>query len=345
MSKADSRAYGTFHDVEGGAQQHLAHGKEGKETGKELQTKWMENAYIAVLFAFWYLLNAWYNIDNKRCLNFIKVPYTLSAIQLFIGWFWFFPLWFTGIRAPPKLHSWDAFWTKIFPQGVCHVVTHLGAVVALSAGAVSFVHIVKALEPAFSATLSVAMLGQHMAWQSYLSLFPIIGGVAMASAHELSFSWLAFAGANISNVASSLRAIFAKIAMSNKKDVGENLTQSNMYSLLTIVGALISLPIALIMEGPMLGAMWEEAVSKHGAYPILWAAFSSSISYYAYNEVAYIALGKVHQVTHAVGNTMKRVVIIVTSVWFFSTHLTGLGVAGSAIAILGTFLYAMSKSH
>jgi hypothetical protein len=45
-------------------------------------------------------------------------------------------------------------------------------------------------------------------------------------------------------------------------------------------------------------------------------------SYYAYNEVAFLALGKVNPVTHAVGNTIKRVVIIVASVIAFKTPMS-----------------------
>merc|ERR1719451_274841 len=67
-------------------------------------------------------------------------------------------------------------------------------------------------------------------------------------------------------------------------------------------------------------------------------------SYYAYNEVAFLALGKVNPVTHAVGNTIKRVVIIVASVIAFKTPISTLGVIGSSIAILGTLLYSLAKS-
>ena len=44
--------------------------------------------------------------------------------------------------------------------------------------------------------------------------------------------------------------------------------------------------------------------------------------YYLYNEVAFLALGRVNPVTHAVGNTIKRVVIIVASVIAFKTPIS-----------------------
>ena len=48
--------------------------------------------------------------------------------------------------------------------------------------------------------------------------------------------------------------------------------------------------------------------------------------------------------THAVGNTVKRVVIIVASVIAFKTPVSTEGVIGSSVAIAGTLLYSLAKS-
>ena len=56
-----------------------------------------------------------------------------------------------------------------------------------------------------------------------------------------------------------------------------------------------------------------------------------------------LALNKVHPVTHAVANTLKRVVILLACVLFFRTPMTPLCIAGSAIAIIGSYFYSMAK--
>ena len=101
----------------------------------------------------------------------------------------------------------------------------MGAVIAFFAGAVSFGHIVKASEPVVSSLLNFAFLGEVMPWQVYASLLPIIGGVGLASASELSFNWLlrlqkrvalklrlCFGAAMGSNLGSASRAVYSKKA-------------------------------------------------------------------------------------------------------------------------------------
>lgn len=58
--------------------------------------------------------------------------------------------------------------------------------------------------------------------------------------------------------------------------------------------------------------------------------------YYLYNEVAFLALPEVAPVTHAVTNTVKRVVIILAlaSVVVFRTPVSPLGMVGAGVAIV-----------
>merc|ERR1712187_704662 len=106
----------------------------------------------------------------------------------------------------------------------------------------------------------------------------------------------------------------------------------------------MGLPIVCAIEGP--SAMLKDfhvAYAKGGAQFLLWMLYSGFF-YYMYNEVAFKALGKLDPVTHAVSNTMKRVVIIITAIIVFGTPVTPLGVAGSSIAIGGTLLYSLAKN-
>ena len=47
-------------------------------------------------------------------------------------------------------------------------------------------------------------------------------------------------------------------------------------------------------------------------------------------------------VTFSVGNTMKRVAVVVSSIMFFKNPVSLLNWVGSAVAIAGTYLYSLA---
>ena len=220
-------------------------------------------------------------------------------------------------------------------------------IVISGAGAVSFAHIVKASEPVVTCGLNALLLGQVLPLPVYLTLLPIIGGVAIASMKELSFTVLALASAMLSNVSSAARGVLSKKTMSGKK-IGENLDAQNLYAVLTALSTIILIPTCLALEGTsFFTAFAKVAADKASTYTtqsLSTLLLLSGISYYAYNEVAFLALGKVNPVTHAVGNTIKRVVIIVASVIAFKTPMSTGSIIGSSVAIFGTLLYSLAMN-
>lgn len=58
----------------------------------------------------------------------------------------------------------------------------------MSKVAVSFTHIIKSGEPAFSVLVSRFLLGETFPASVYLSLIPIIGGCGLAALTELNFN-------------------------------------------------------------------------------------------------------------------------------------------------------------
>merc|ERR1719345_313549 len=302
----------------------------------------METLKTGSFFALWYLFNIGYNIYNKKALNALPIPYTLATLQLAVGVPYVFFLWMTGLRKAPKLSTANV--KTLLPVAMGHLGTHIGAVISLGAGAVSFTHIVKASEPVVSAALSALLLGAYYSPVTYATLLPIVGGVALASLKELSFTWLGFIAAMISNLSSALRGILAKKTMGG--GVGENMTEANIYAVLTVLATIFILPITLVLEPPAaVSACISSAIAAGSTAKTLWAhSLLAGAFYYLYNEVAFLALGRVNPVTHAIGNTVKRVVIIIASVIAFKTPISTLGIIGSAIAIAGTLLYSLAKS-
>ena len=246
-------------------------------------------------FALWYLFNIGYNIYNKQALNVLAYPWTVATIQMATGIPYFCALWALGIRKAPKLSLADL--KTLFPVALCHTGVHVGAVVALGAGAVSFAHIVKASEPVVTCLLNFLLLGETLPAKVYATLLPIIGGVGIASMKELSFTWLALAAAMLSNVSSSARGVLSKKTMSGKQ-IGENLDAPNLYSVLTAMSTVILIPLMLAMEGTGFFTAFKGVVANGAAGEFTNKSLAKLLalggaSYYAYNEVAFQALGRV----------------------------------------------------
>lgn len=80
---------------------------------------------------------------------------------------------------------------------------------------------------------------------------------------ELSFTWPSFLGAMGSNLSFAIRAIFSKRLMSNPPGTG--LTPANLFAVLTIISALLTVPVVLVLEGPMIMPALEDAYESFGS--------------------------------------------------------------------------------
>ncbi|XP_044462021.1 glucose-6-phosphate/phosphate translocator 2, chloroplastic [Mangifera indica] len=291
---------------------------------------------IGIYFATWWALNVVFNIYNKKVLNAFPYPWLTSTLSLACGSLIMLISWATRIADAPKTDL--DFWKTLFPVAVAHTIGHVAATVSMSKVAVSFTHIIKSGEPAFSVLVSRFLLGETFPLPVYASLVPIIGGCALAALTELNFNMTGFMGAMISNLAFVFRNIFSKKGMK-----GNSVSGMNYYACLSMMSLLILTPFALAVEGPqMWAAGWQTALSQIGPNFVWWMA-AQSIFYHLYNQVSYMSLDQISPLTFSIGNTMKRISVIVSSIIIFHTPVQPINALGAAIAILGTFLYSQAK--
>lgn len=297
---------------------------------------------LASYFFLWYMLTVIYNICNKRVLNSLPLPATVAFIQLLLGVPLFIPVWI--VKRPQLTRQSIINYSQI---ALMHALGNLATVYSLGAGAVSFTHVVKAAEPLFSAVLS-AFTGTIYPTSVYLSLVPIVVGVAIASCTEISFSWFGFCTAMLSNFFYQFRIVLAKFELKDAPGGDHNInptpqiSPAQLFRVITLLSAVELLPISILLEGYRLPSTWASAIdSGANVNDLLTNLVISGFSYYMYNEVAFWILGKINPVTHAVGNTVKRVVIILASVFILQSPMSVQGGIGSAVAIAGTLLYSL----
>mmetsp|Transcript_37035 Transcript_37035/g.101924 ORF Transcript_37035/g.101924 Transcript_37035/m.101924 type:complete len:309 (-) Transcript_37035:19-945(-) len=157
---------------------------------------------------------------------------------------------------------------RLVPSAVGNLVLHVGAILAFFGGAVSFVHIVKASEPVVSSVLNYLLVGEV--------------GLRSRDGVELRRD--------------RPRRLF------EEDDGNEHRHQhgpacdakdpSNTFSVLTIIGAIMLLPMCLIAERPSAVARAFFAAVDGGGATFLFYMPASGFSYYMYNELAFLALGR-----------------------------------------------------
>ncbi|CAG7880091.1 unnamed protein product [Brassica rapa] len=312
---------------------HEADKSEPPQPIDDTKSEAAKKAKIGVYFATWWALNVVFNIYNKKVLNAYPYPWLTSTLSLAAGSLMMLISWAVGIVETPKT-DFD-FWKTLFPVAVAHTIGHVAATVSMSKVAVSFTHIIKSGEPAFSVLVSRFLLGETFPTSVYLSLIPIIGGCALSALTELNFNMIGFMGAMISNLAFVFRNIFSKKGMK-----GKSVSGMNYYACLSMLSLLILTPFAFAVEGPQMWIDgWQKALSDIGPQFVWWVA-AQSVFYHLYNQVSYMSLDQISPLTFSVGNTMKRISVIVSSIIIFRTPVQPVNALGAAIAILGTFLYS-----
>lgn len=288
----------------------------------------------------WYAFNIIFNILNKSTLNAFPCPWFIGTFQLVASGLFMAFLWITKLQPTPKVSKDLIF--ALLPVAFFHTVGHISAVVSFSQMAVSFTHIVKSAEPVFSVILSYPLLGVAYPWYVWMSLLPIVAGCSMSAMKEVSFAWGGFNNAMISNLGMVLRNIYSKKALADYKHVDG----INLFGLLSIVSLLYCAPAAVFVESAQWGPALSAAAAKMGAAPFYQLLAWSGLFYHLYNQASYMVLDQgISPVTFSVGNTMKRVAVVVSSVAFFRNPVSPLNWLGSSIAILGTYLYSLASDR
>lgn len=294
---------------------------------------------LGLVFFFWYAQNVIFNIYNKKVLNVFPYPWLLASFQLLAGSLWMLSLWTFKLQPLPRLSG--RFIAALLGPALFHTIGHISACVSFSRVAVSFTHVIKAAEPVFSVVLSAVLLRKFYPIPVWLSIVPIVGGCSLAAMTEPTFDAAGLSGALISNLGFVLRNIYSKQSLSDFSDIDG----LNLYGCISIVSLLYLFPVAVLVEGSKWATGFSQALtiapSANEFY--LWVLISG-VFYHLYNQSSYQALDDISPLTFSVGNTMKRVVVIIASVIVFRNPVSPLNALGSAIAILGTFLYSQATA-
>ncbi|KAL1810331.1 hypothetical protein DCAR_0730021 [Daucus carota subsp. sativus] len=309
---------------------------ESGEDGTE-KSRFKETLVLGLLFGLWYLFNIYFNIYNKQVLKVYPYPVTVTAVQFAVGTVLVMFMWTSNLYRRPKISG--AQLVAILPLALVHTLGNLFTNMSLGKVAVSFTHTIKAMEPFFSVVLSAMFLAETPTIWVLLSLLPIVGGVGLASMTEASFNWSGFWSAMASNLTNQSRNVLSKKFMVKKEESLDNIT---LFSIITIMSFFLLAPVAVFMEGVRFTPAYLQSAGLN-VEQVYTRSLLAALCFHAYQQVSYMILQRVSPVTHSVGNCVKRVVVIVTSVLFFRTPVSPINSLGTGVALAGVFLYSRVK--
>ncbi|GMY13339.1 phosphoenolpyruvate/phosphate translocator 2, chloroplastic-like [Fagus crenata] len=295
---------------------------------------------LGFMFVIWYILNICFNIYNKQVLKVYPFPATVTAFQFGLASLTIILMWTTNFYTRPKITTSQL--AAILPLAVAHTLGNLMTNISIGKVAVSFTHTIKSMEPFFTVILSALFLGARPTLWVVSSLLPIVGGVALASFTEASFNWTGFYSAMASNLVNQSRNVFSKKLMVKNE---ESLDNINLYSVLTIISFILSVPVAIFLEGVNFTPSYLQSAANQGlnVRELCVRSLLAGFCFHSYQQVSYMILELVSPVTHAVGNCVKRLVVIVSSIIFFQTSVSPTNSLGTAVALAGVFLYSRAK--
>ncbi|KAM9243678.1 solute carrier family 35 member E2B [Dugong dugon] len=240
----------------------------------------------------------------------------------------------TRLSYPPNF-----IMTMLF-VGLMRFATVVLGLVSLKNVAVSFAETVKSSAPIFTVIMSRMILGEYTGLLVNLSLIPVMGGLALCTATELSFNVLGFSAALSTNIMDCLQNVFSKKLLSGDK-YRFSAPELQFYTSAAAVAMLIPAWI-FFMDMPVIGRSGKSFQYNQDVVLLL---LMDGVLFHLQSVTAYALMGKISPVTFSVASTVKHALSIWLSIIVFGNKITSLSAIGTVLVTIGVLLYNKAKQH
>ncbi|GFY60795.1 solute carrier family 35 member E1 homolog [Trichonephila inaurata madagascariensis] len=296
-----------------------------------------EILYVVVLCFIWYGVSSGNGVILKTVLNDFPYPITVTMVQLLTATLLsgpLFSLW--GIRTVVDINR-TYYWKLIVPLAFGKFFASVSSHVSIWKVPVSYAHTVKATMPLFTVILSRIILHEKQTTKVYLSLIPIVIGVLIATASEISFNMIGLISALLATMGFSLQHTFSKKVLCET-----NIHHLRLLHILARLAFLYFLPVWLIYDCRTI--MYDDNLFQgKDKFTILFLLFADGLCNFAQNIVAFSLISLVSPLTYSVCNTAKRISVIGVSLILLGNPVTALNFFGMMLAIFGVLLYNKAK--
>ncbi|XP_002723859.1 solute carrier family 35 member E2B [Oryctolagus cuniculus] len=292
----------------------------------------------------WFFLSFCTLFLNKYILSLLEgEPSMLGAVQMlsttFIGC--------VKVFVPCCLYQHKArlsyppnFITTMLFVGLMRFATVVLGLVSLKNVAVSFAETVKSSAPIFTVIMSRMILGEYTGLLVNLALIPVMGGLALCTATEISFNVLGFSAALSTNIMDCLQNVFSKKLLSGDK-YRFSAPELQFYTSAAAVALLIPAWIFL-MDVPVIG---RSGKSFSYSQDVVLLLLMDGVLFHLQSVTAYALMGKISPVTFSVASTVKHALSIWLSIIVFGNRITSLSAIGTILVTVGVLLYNKARQY
>ncbi|XP_063229505.1 solute carrier family 35 member E2A-like isoform X2 [Bacillus rossius redtenbacheri] len=291
------------------------------------------NVRAMFFLVLWYLFSGCTLFLNKYILSFMNGdPTILGAFQMLMTTLCGFVQMHypCGMYKPSqRLARPPGFYRHMILVGCTRFMTVFLGLVALNYVAVSFTETIKSSAPIFTVLISRYVLGEATGLYVNLSLIPVMTGLALCSANELSFNVIGFVAAMATNFTECFQNVYSKMLISGDKF---KYTPAELQFYTSIASIVVQIPASLFLVDfiNMLAV----------ASPDMFCALVLNGVFFHFQSItAYVLMDYISPVTHSVANTVKRAFLIWLSVLLFGNPVTLLSGLGTSVVILGVLAY------
>ncbi|XP_054465318.1 solute carrier family 35 member E2A-like [Anoplopoma fimbria] len=299
---------------------------------------WLSLTYLGL----WYFFSFCTLFLNKYILSLLEgEPSMLGAIQMLsttvIG--------FLKMFVPCCLYQHKS--RTEYPSNFIMIMLFVGlmrftsvvlGLVSLKNVAVSFAETVKSSAPIFTVIMSRLILGEYTGLWVNLSLFPVMAGLALCTATEISFNMLGFSAALSTNIMDCLQNVFSKKLLSGdtyKFSPAELQFYTSAAAVIMLIPAWV-----FLMDIPVIGKSGRSFIFSQDI--ILLLLFDGGL-FHLQSVTAYALMGRISPVTFSVASTVKHALSVWLSIIVFSNHITFLSAIGTFFVFIGVFLYTKAR--
>ncbi|KAM9785699.1 solute carrier family 35 member E2A [Neosynchiropus ocellatus] len=222
--------------------------------------------------------------------------------------------------------------------GLIRFTTVVLGLVSLKNVAVSFAETVKSSAPIFTVIMSRLILGEYTGLWVNLSLFPVMGGLALCTATEVSFNTLGFSAALSTNIMDCLQNVISKKLLSGDK---YKFSPPELQFYTSAAAVIMLIPAwAFLLDVPETDKSGQTFIYSQD---IILLLLFDGILFHLQSVTAYALMGRISPVTFSVASTVKHALSVWLSIIVFSNPITILSATGTVLVFIGVFLYNKAR--